>query len=92
MGRHSLQNHSNSLHVAGQPGDKITELPDFRSFHLPSTGVAFEQVVSSVERMLLEQALATCGGNRAKAASMLGMKRTTLLYKMKALEDAGYAA
>ena len=38
-----------------------------------------------VEKMLLDRALQSCGGNKAKAASILGMKRTTLLYKTKAL-------
>jgi transcriptional regulator with GAF, ATPase, and Fis domain len=50
-------------------------------------GIRFEEFMSWVERQLLDQALQNCGGNKAKAASLLGMKRTTLLYKMKA---AGY--
>jgi transcriptional regulator with GAF, ATPase, and Fis domain len=53
---------------------------------VPSSGVNFEQVTANVERLLLQEALRTCGGNKAKAANILGMKRTTLLYKTKALE------
>jgi DNA-binding protein Fis len=47
--------------------------------------VNFEEVTANVERLLLQEALRSCGGNKAKAASILGMKRTTLLYKTKAL-------
>jgi len=52
---------------------------------VPSTGVNFEEVTARVEKLLLEEALRACGGNKAKAANILGMKRTTLLYKTKAL-------
>lgn len=58
----------------------------------PSSGVRFEEVVGRVEKLLLDQALQSCGGNKARAASLLGMKRTTLLYKMKAREAPGCAA
>jgi two-component system NtrC family response regulator len=52
---------------------------------VPSSGVNFEEVTANVERLLLQEALRSCGGNKAKAANILGMKRTTLLYKTKAL-------
>jgi two-component system response regulator AtoC len=54
---------------------------------IPSSGVDFEEVIGRVERLLLQEALRKCGGNKAKAASSLGLKRTTLLYKVKALEQ-----
>ncbi|MDP9113226.1 MAG: sigma-54 dependent transcriptional regulator [Acidobacteriota bacterium] len=57
--------------------------PDIR---VPAAGVNFEEVTARVEKLLLEEALRACGGNKAKAANILGMKRTTLLYKTKALE------
>ena len=47
----------------------------------------YEQLIASMEKRLLEDALKRCGGNKAKTAAMLGMKRTTLLYKVKALEE-----
>jgi DNA-binding NtrC family response regulator len=53
---------------------------------VPASGVNFEGVTARVEKLLLEEALRACGGNKAKAANILGMKRTTLLYKTKALE------
>jgi DNA-binding NtrC family response regulator len=52
---------------------------------VPAGGINFEEVTARVEKLLLQEALRVCGGNKAKAANILGMKRTTLLYKTKAL-------
>ena len=46
----------------------------------------FEEVMGRVEKLLLQAALRKCDGNKAKAASLLGIPRTTLLYKVKAAE------
>jgi DNA-binding NtrC family response regulator len=54
---------------------------------VPEHGLDFDQVVSSFERSLLNQALAVSGGNKAKAADLLRIKRTTLLAKLKSLEE-----
>jgi DNA-binding NtrC family response regulator len=53
---------------------------------VPETGINFEELIMGIERRLLERALAKSGGNKARAASMLHMKRTTLISKFKALE------
>ena len=50
-------------------------------------GLDFDEVVSSVELSLLNQALALSGGNKARAADLLKIKRTTLLAKMKSLSE-----
>jgi DNA-binding NtrC family response regulator len=47
-----------------------------------------QQTVQKLERALIEQALRRTGGNKSQAADILGMKRTTLTAKMKALEAA----
>jgi DNA-binding NtrC family response regulator len=57
---------------------------------VPDDGIDFDQTVSSLEYSLLSQALQKCGGNKAKAAEMLQLKRTTLLAKIKALESTGF--
>jgi transcriptional regulator with GAF, ATPase, and Fis domain len=51
----------------------------------PREGLNFDEVIGNLERSLIEQALATSQGNRARAADLLQVKRTTLLAKMKAL-------
>jgi transcriptional regulator with PAS, ATPase and Fis domain len=48
--------------------------------------------MGKVEKLLLEQALRRHGGNKAKAAKALGLKRTTLLYKLKGQETLAGAA
>jgi DNA-binding NtrC family response regulator len=52
---------------------------------LPEEGLNFDEVVSSFELSLLNQALTASGGNKARAADLLQIKRTTLLAKMKSL-------
>lgn len=56
------------------------------SIDVPDAGINFEQLMMGIERRLLERALAKSGGNKARAASMLHMKRTTLISKFKSLE------
>jgi transcriptional regulator with GAF, ATPase, and Fis domain len=54
---------------------------------LPDGGLDLENAVSRFELSLLNQALTVCGGNKARAANLLHIKRTTLLAKMKTLSD-----
>ena len=53
---------------------------------VPESGMNFEETINEIERRLLERALLKSGGNKARAADMLQMKRTTLISKFKALE------
>ena len=62
------------------------DLARFFALDLPETGINFEELINGIERRLLERALAKSGGNKARAASMLQMKRTTLISKFKSLE------
>jgi DNA-binding NtrC family response regulator len=45
----------------------------------------FETAVTNFERTLLEGALHKTGGNKTSAAGILGMKRTTLIMKLRSL-------
>jgi DNA-binding NtrC family response regulator len=75
------------------PGDfdlpaeiQSSEFGPLSSLDVPESGINFEELMTGIERRLLERALAKSGGNKARAASMLHMKRTTLLSKFKSLE------
>ena len=50
-------------------------------------GLDFDEAVTSFERSLLNQALALSGGNKARAADLLKIKRTTLLAKLKTMDE-----
>jgi transcriptional regulator with GAF, ATPase, and Fis domain len=72
--------------------ERSPALPKEAEFRLPAGGVRLDEVMGRVEKLLLDQALESCGGNKAKAARALGLKRTTLIYKMKALEGQNCGA
>jgi DNA-binding NtrC family response regulator len=55
---------------------------------VPESGLDLQMTVQKIERTLIEQALRRTGGNKSQAADILGMKRTTLTAKLKALEAA----
>lgn len=48
--------------------------------------IDFQARIAAVERVLIEQALRLADGNKAKAAELLGLSRTTLLDRLKRLE------
>ncbi len=50
---------------------------------LPAGGLDLRQAVNDLEQSLIEQALARTDGNRNAAAQLLGLKRTTLVEKLK---------
>ena len=45
--------------------------------------------VATVERGFVQQALTRTEGNRSRAAGLLGVKRTTLVEKVKRLQRLG---
>src|SRR5262249_16636019 len=59
---------------------------------VPTDDLPFEDLMGKVEKLLLEQALRRHGGHKAKAGKGLGLKRTTLLYKLKSQECIAGAA
>lgn len=70
------------------PRPPLPEIPSVRpSLTVSLEGVDFDEEVNSFQRSLLNQALAVSGGNKARAADLLKIKRTTLLAKMKSLEQ-----
>ena len=53
---------------------------------LPAGGIDFDSVVTGLELDLLRQALRRSGGNKKRAADLLGIKRTTFTAKLRSLE------
>jgi DNA-binding NtrC family response regulator len=56
-------------------------------FPLPEI-VDFETAVSQFERAMLERALQKTAGNKTAAADLLGLKRTTLIMKLRSFGDS----
>ncbi len=54
----------------------------------PEDGMQLMDYLGSLERALIQQSLERTGGNRHKAAALLGLKRTTLVEKLKRMEKA----
>ncbi len=50
---------------------------------LPEEGVTLNSIIENIEKKLILKALDKTGGNRSKAATLLGLNRTTLIEKMK---------
>jgi len=71
---------------------KLAPMPLPAQIAVPEEGLDFEQVVGSIERGILEQALRRTNGNKKQAADLLRLKRTTLTAKLKSLQvSAGRA-
>ncbi len=73
------------------PGEVITprDLPqgmqggDQICLHLPERGGSLTEILEDLERQLIVQTLRREDGSQTRAAAALGIKRTTLRYKME---------
>jgi two-component system, NtrC family, response regulator AtoC len=63
-------------------GSTITYIP---TMDFPDAGVDLPGMVEQIERDLINRALSRTGGNKAAAATLLNIKRTTLVEKLKRL-------
>jgi two-component system response regulator AtoC len=80
------------LDVADFPAvaDFRPEGPYFRNIEIPEEGVNFNTIISELEKRLILQSLQVTRGNKKRAASLLRLKRTTFVEKLKrmgALQD-----
>jgi len=64
-----------------------TTVPPFVDF--PDDGLDMPHYLASIERDLIARALDRTGGNRNKAADLLRVKRTTLVEKLKRIQESG---
>ena len=53
--------------------------------NLPEDGIDLDDFIANVERQLIERSLERTGGNKGQAARLLGIKRTTLVEKIRRL-------
>jgi two-component system response regulator AtoC len=53
---------------------------------LPEDGMNLDMFIAGIERDLIHRSLERTGGNKGEAARLLGLKRTTLVEKLKRLE------
>jgi DNA-binding NtrC family response regulator len=58
----------------------------------PDEHASFEDVVGEFERRLIVRSLEITGGNKKQAAELLGLKRTTLVEKLKRLDGSKRAS
>jgi DNA-binding NtrC family response regulator len=56
------------------------------SLALPDQGIDLNQFLAGAERDLIARAMDRTGGNKGRAARLLGIKRTTLVEKLKRLQ------
>ncbi len=54
---------------------------------IPDSGFNLNRAVHEFEMALIDMAMRKAGGNKQRAANLLGMKRTSMIYKHKALEQ-----
>jgi DNA-binding NtrC family response regulator len=80
--------------LAGRTRIEVTDLPpDLQAVStvmtpvadLPEAGIDLPVLVDQMEKDLIQRALARTGGNKGAAARLLGLKRTTLVEKLKRL-------
>jgi transcriptional regulator with GAF, ATPase, and Fis domain len=77
-----LQLQSDHLMLADDPAASLTPPSEIT---LPEHGIDFEQIVTRLERSMIEQALRKTNGNKSQAAELLRLKRTTLNAKIRML-------
>ncbi|MCY4381029.1 MAG: sigma 54-interacting transcriptional regulator [Proteobacteria bacterium] len=61
------------------------------SLTLPAAGINLTEDMKNLEKHLIDQALAVTGQNKNKAAHLLGIKRTTLVEKIKKIKNSAMA-
>jgi DNA-binding NtrC family response regulator len=66
------------------PREVAERRPRVPAVSLPADGIDLARAVFDFERALIEQALEATGWNKNRAAQLLGLKRTTLVEKIRA--------
>jgi transcriptional regulator with PAS, ATPase and Fis domain len=76
------------IDVADLPPEiqQAEEVSMWTAMSLPDDGLDLEQYIANIERDLIQRSLERTGGNKGQAARLLGLKRTTLVEKIKRLD------
>ena len=82
--RLTILRRSGWIDEAELPSNVAGHTPERPIVSLPATGVDFEALVSSYEQELILQALEATSWNKNRASQLLGLKRTTLVEKIRA--------
>ncbi len=61
----------------------VSQEPPFPSIDIPDNGIHFNTMVSDLEKRLILQSLQVAQGNKKRAASLLHLKRTTFVEKLR---------
>ena len=67
-----------------QQASQAAAAPDV---NLPEGGIDFDGYINRIEHDLIRRALEKTGGNKGQASKLLNLKRTTLVEKLKRLEN-----
>jgi DNA-binding NtrC family response regulator len=67
------------------PDIQAAQMPLLPAVDFPEGGINLPHLVEQIERDLIQRALSRTRGNKAAAAGLLHLKRTTLVEKMKRL-------
>jgi DNA-binding NtrC family response regulator len=68
------------------PEIQAAQIPVVPAVDFPDDGVDLPDLVGQIERDLIQRALRRTGGNKAAAAGLLKLKRTTLVEKLKRID------
>jgi two-component system response regulator AtoC len=87
----ALSPHRTQIDVSVLPAEIRGDVDDARPIPLalPEGGFDLDWTLATVERGFVQQALSRTEGNRSRAAGLLGVKRTTLVEKVKRLQRLG---
>ena len=58
-------------------------MASFQAIEIPDDGIHFNTMISDLEKQLILQSLQAAGGNKKRAASLLHLKRTTFVEKLR---------
>jgi len=85
----TLSGESETILPADLPPE-VRDTPDdglLGSYDVPEEGINLAEVLATLERRLIRQSLKRAGGNKKKAAELLQVKRTTLVEKIKRINQ-----